>query len=164
MSHVAVQKRIQNLEEDLIKIQANTNINEIEYDSTYILIETKDYETQRRLIEKTKLCPRVRLMELLSGKYNILINVCTPAINESNCFINSVIKSDDMIRSYKILNSTHNVKPKFIPISFISEKSRKEDRAPCGNNCLFCGMYKDGTCLGCPATHFPEKKYKDHFN
>ncbi|UYP45067.1 hypothetical protein NEF87_001352 [Candidatus Lokiarchaeum ossiferum] len=164
MSHVSVQKRLVKLQEKMIKIQANCHINALKMISAYAMIETKDYETERRLIEKSRLCPRVSLVDRLSGKYNILIQIICPSIGDVNCFISSVIKSDDQIRSYKVYNSISNVKPGFIPIPQLSLEQKENKNTPCGMNCLFCGMYKDGTCLGCPATSFQNKKYSEFFS
>lgn len=161
MSHVSVQKRLIKLQEKSIKIQANSHINNLNLISAYAMLETKDYETERRLIEKTRLCPRISLVDRLSGKYNLLLHIICPSINDINCFISSVIKSDDQIRSYKLYNSTSNVKPGFIPVPQLSFISKQSQKTPCGMNCLFCGMYKDGTCQGCPATSFQSKKYSD---
>jgi DNA-binding Lrp family transcriptional regulator len=159
LSHVSVQKRLQKLRKKITKIQANLNFNTMGYLSSYIFVETKDYETERRIIEKTRLCPRVFVVDRLSGKYNLLLQLSGPSTSDINCFTSNVIKSDDLIRSYKIFNSTSNVKPVFLPVPILSSNKRKLDRAPCGTNCLFCGMYKDGTCSGCPATKFHGKKY-----
>ena len=162
-SHVSVQKRLTKLQEKTIKVQANCNINAMQLVSAYIMIETKDYETERRLLEKSRLCPRVYLVDRLSGKYNLLLQVICSSTNEINCFISSVIKSDDKIRNYKVYNSTSNVKPGFLPLPQIEFANKKKKKSHCGMNCLYCGMYKDGTCKGCPATSFQDKIYSDFF-
>ncbi len=164
LSHVSVQKRLIKLQDQIIKIQANINVSALHLLSAYVMVETKDYETERRVIEKIRLCPRVSLVDRLSGKYNLLIQMICPSLNDIDCFVSSVIKSDDHIRSYKVYNSTTSVKPGFLPVPQLSSSNKKKKSTPCGMNCLYCGMYKDGTCKGCPATSFQDKVYADFFS
>ena len=64
-----MQKRLQKLvENEIIKIQANTNVVQMGYISAIILIETKEYEAQKRIIERFRLCPRVIFINLVFGK------------------------------------------------------------------------------------------------
>jgi len=86
LSHVSVQKRLQKLQKKITKIQANLNMNALGYLSSYIFIETKDYETERRIIEKTRLCPKVYYVDRLSGKYNLLLQLSGPSTSDINCF------------------------------------------------------------------------------
>jgi hypothetical protein len=78
-----------------------------------------------------------------------------------DCFIFSVIQSDDMIRNFQILHCRDFIKPKFFPFEIPASSKKRNKRTPCGLNCLFCEMYKDESCSGCPSSQFWEKKYKD---
>jgi DNA-binding Lrp family transcriptional regulator len=161
MSHVAVQKRLQKLvEQGLIKIQANSNVTAFEQISAFILVETKDYEAQRRIIERFRLCPRVVFMDLISGKYNIIIRVMAPCLKELECFLNySWLKHEEGVRNLDMYISTTNVKPRFLPMPMTSSCNKASDKAPCGYRCNMCDLYKKGECKGCPATKFPEQNY-----
>lgn len=160
LSHVAVKNRIEKLQEKMIKIQANLNVNALNWMSAYILLETHDYDSQRRFVEKFRLCPRVHIMDLISGQYNIILRVLAPSMQNIDCFITNSIKSEDRLRNMQILYTQTNVKPKYLPIQEHTLTLCDQKRAPCGSNCIFCGMYKDGACSGCPATNFPEKQAK----
>lgn len=161
-SHTAISKRIQRLKDNkTMKIQAVVNPNHMRLHSAYFLIETKDYEAQRRILEKTRLCPRVIYVDLLSAQYNIIMKISTQERNEIDCFLSRMIKSDENIRSYVKYESNSHVKPKFFPLELTSDHRSDEKRTPCGTNCLYCGMYKDEACPGCPATIYSHKKYAD---
>ena len=161
LSHVAVQKRLQKLQEKMIKIQANLNINAMEYTSAFILIETQDYATQRRIIERFRLCPRVGFMDLTSGKYNIIIRAHAPSLKELEFFINKGLKAEEGIRNIETYISSTNVKPRYMPIPLNTSIKKSDKRAPCGASCFFCDYYKNGECSGCRATKFCDHKYND---
>lgn len=78
-----------------------------------------------------------------------------------DCFITSVIKSDDMIRNFEVLHCRNQIKPKYLPIKLPSYERVMSSRTPCGQNCAFCGMYKDGSCHGCPGSHYSTKTYSE---
>ena len=89
MSHVSVKKRIESLiEEQIVKIQANVNVKKLGYISSFILLETEDYETQKRIIERFRLCPRVFSIDLITGKFNIVIRAVAKSLDEMQCFLN----------------------------------------------------------------------------
>jgi DNA-binding Lrp family transcriptional regulator len=155
LSHVSVQKRIQKLiDNSLMKIQANVNVAKMGLISAFIMIETMDFAAQRRIIERFRLCPRVVMMDLVSGKYNIIMRAMAPNLKDLECFLNCSRIKNEQIRDLEIYISSTNVKPKFIPIPTISFEDRK-DNAPCGTRCVFCDLYKTKECSGCPATKYP---------
>ena len=159
LSHVAVSKRLTKLvENEIIKVQANLNIVQAEYVSAFVMIETKEYEAQKRIIERFRLCPRVVFMDLVSGKYNIILRVMAPSFKELECFLNySWLKNEEGIRNLEIYISTTNIKPKYIPVPMIACE-KKRPLAPCGFRCNMCDLFRTGECKGCPATHFPEQR------
>lgn len=160
LSHVAIRNRILKLTPQYFKIQANLNVKANSIKSVYILLETKDYDTQRKLIEKSRLCPRIVSLETLLGKFNVIIKVIGESTQDVDCFISCVIQSDDMIRNYQILHCNDQIKPKFIPIPIVSSTSIHKMRTPCGQNCAFCSMYKDAVCKGCPSSYFRNTSYQ----
>lgn len=161
LSHVAIRNRINKMANNVFKIQANLNMNSSGFFSVYVLIETKDYDTQRKLIEKGQICPRVVSLETISGKYNILLKIVASKLQDIDCFMTSVIKSDDMIRNFEMIHCQNQIKPKFIPIQIPSHNANCNLHTPCGQNCAFCGMYKDGVCQGCPGSKYSLVKYAD---
>jgi DNA-binding Lrp family transcriptional regulator len=162
ISHVAVQKRLSKLiDNELIKIQANLNVNAMSYISAIILIETKEYDAQKRIIERFRLCPRVIFIDLVSGRYNIILRVSAPSLKEMESFLQYCwLKQEEGIRNMEIYLSTTNVKPRYIPIPImIAEKKRAI--APCGFRCNMCDLYKHRECMGCPATRFSDQESPD---
>jgi len=155
MSHVSVKKRIESLIEDqILKVQANTNIKEMNYFSAFILLETEDYQTQQRIIERFRMCPRVFSIDLITGKYNVIIRAVAPSLNELQCFLNMSWIKREKLRNIEILLSNENVKPRFLPIKFVPTKCLKQNRGACGTKCRLCDQFKDGNCDGCPASSF----------
>ncbi|MHA1744670.1 MAG: Lrp/AsnC family transcriptional regulator [Promethearchaeota archaeon] len=155
LSHVAVQKRLTKLRQKTIRISAQSNLKALQLQSAFILIET-DHDTQRQIIEKTRLCPRVNSVDLLSGKMNLMMRLVAPSLQEIECFMSSVIKSEfeDGIRNYELFIGLENVKPKFLPVKIPFAAQRTSLHTPCGFNCQHCSMYKDTSCPGCPASKF----------
>lgn len=158
LSHVAVQKRLTKLiENQIIKIQANLNVAELDYISATILIETKEYDAQKRIIERFRLCPRIISMDLVSGKYNLILRAMAPTLKELESFLNYCwLKQEEGIRNMDIFISTTNIKPKFLPFPVVIFDSKRTGVAPCGFRCNMCDLYKNNACHGCPATHFSD--------
>jgi DNA-binding Lrp family transcriptional regulator len=121
ISHVAVQKRLQKLiENEIIKVQANLNVVQLGYISAIVMIETKEYDAQKRIIERFRLCPRVVFMDLVSGNYNIILRAMAPSLKEMECFLNYCwLKQEEGIRNLEIYISTTNVKPRYSYAGYI---------------------------------------------
>jgi DNA-binding Lrp family transcriptional regulator len=162
LSHVAVQKRLAKLRQKTIQIQALCNLKALQQQSSFILIET-DHDTQRQIIEKTRLCPRVSSVDLLSGKMNIMMRIVASSLQEIECFISSVIKSDDRIRNFEFHHSIENIKPRFLPVKMPFAVQKTSPHTPCGVKCQYCSMYKDASCPGCPASEFSTRTH-DNFS
>ena len=159
MSHVAVQKRLKKLlANETIKIQANANVAQLEYVSAFVLIESKGYESQKRLVERFRRCPRVIFFDLVSGKYNVVLRAMAPSLKELECFLNYSWLKKEEIRNIEVMISSTNVKPIYIPIPLVPTDELQEGRAPCGSRCSFCDHYKTGECKGCPGTTFCNSK------
>jgi len=156
LSHVAVQKRLGKLRQKTIRISAQSNLKALQLQSAFILIET-DHDTQRQIIEKTRLCPRVNSVDLLSGKMNIMMRLVAPSLQEIECFISSVIKTDHQIRNFEVIHSLGNIKPRFLPVKLPLAIQQTSSHTPCGVKCQHCSMYKDASCLGCPASEFSSR-------
>ncbi len=155
MSHVSVKKRIESLIEDqIVKIQANVNVKKLGYVSAFILLETEDYETQKRIIERFRLCPRVFSIDLITGKYNIVIRAVAKSLDEMQCFLNMSWIKKESLRNLEILISTQNVKPNYLPVNMRPTKCLQSNRGACGSKCKYCEQFTDGRCSGCPASKF----------
>ena len=161
LSHVTVRNRINKLIPAVMKIQVNINIKALDRESIYILIETKDYDTQRKMKEQARLCPRIVSLETISGKFNLIMRIISEKMSDINCFVSNVIQSDDMIRNYQILHCSEQIKPKFLPVNSTDHEKCRLLRTPCGHNCTFCPMYKDAVCSGCPASYFSKTTYNN---
>jgi hypothetical protein len=93
----------------------------------------------------------------------MLMRLVAKSMKEIDCFIVSVIQSDDFIRDFELLHCRQTIKPKFIPLKLPAYDTYQQSNTPCGQNCRFCTMYKDSTCRGCSASEFYEKKYEDYY-
>ncbi|MHA1732837.1 MAG: hypothetical protein ACTSU5_12900 [Promethearchaeota archaeon] len=151
-SHVGVKKRIAKLvESDTLKVQANLNIKKLGLVMGLLLLETKNYDATRAIVEKYSRCPRVLFSFQTTDKYNIIQGILAESIQELEAYINYCsAKNDAGIRSSKAIISTTNFKPNYFPVGFII--SHKLDKPPCGSSdCSTCDYFDKEDCTGCPA-------------
>ena len=89
MSHTGVKKRIVKLRDsNVLKIQGNININNLNYKACFILLEMKNYENIKKIIEEYSECPRVFLLAQITGQYNIIMGIVGQSIDVLHRYIN----------------------------------------------------------------------------
>lgn len=148
MSHTGIAKRISKLEEmGILKVQANTNINTMQYKALFFLMEMENYEEMRKIINAYSECPRVFLLAQVTGQYNLILGVLGQNIEVLQIYINHCgpTNKKGILHSAAIFVSDF-ILPKFMPLNLFSNES-KEDK--CGYICKNCEAYLDGNCEGC---------------
>ncbi|MFX1588228.1 MAG: Lrp/AsnC family transcriptional regulator [Promethearchaeota archaeon] len=148
MSHTGISKRISRLEEaDILKVQANANIKRLGYKALFILMEMRNYEEERKIIEAYSECPRVFLLAHVTGQYNLILGIMGQSIEVLHRFLNycGPTNKDGILHSATIFVS-ELITPTFLPFNIFSSESKEQK---CGNVCAECTAYLDGKCRGC---------------
>ncbi|MEJ2293698.1 MAG: Lrp/AsnC family transcriptional regulator [Candidatus Lokiarchaeota archaeon] len=148
MSHTGISKRISKLEDSaILRVQANTNVNTLQYKTLFILIEMANYEGIQKLIEAYSECPRVFLLAHVSGQYNLIIGIVGQNIEVLHRFINHCgpTNKPGILHSATIFAS-ELIKPNYLPLNLFSNQSKEQK---CGNICQECEAFLDGDCAGC---------------
>jgi len=148
MSHTGIKKRITKLENaGILHIQGNININKLNYKACFILLEMKNYDEVKKLIEAYTDCPRVFLLSHITGQYNLIMGVVGQSIDVLHRYINycGPTNKDGILHS-QILFVTSIETPKFLPLNLFSHQSQEYK---CKNVCKECEAFLDGNCDGC---------------
>ena len=89
MSHAGINKRISKLEKNkVLKVQGNVSIKTLNYTSCFILLEMKNYDETKKIIDSYSKCPRVFLLSQVSGRYNLIIGIIGQNVEILNRYIN----------------------------------------------------------------------------
>ena len=148
MSHAGVKKRISKLElSETLKIQGNININKLNYKACLILLEMKNYDEVKKIINAYSECPRIFLLAQITGQYNIIMGIIGQNIDVLHRYINycGPTNKEGILHS-EILFISNLEAPKYFPLNLFSKKSQE---AKCGNICKDCEAFLDGKCDGC---------------
>lgn len=151
-SHVGVKKRLSKLKaREAFKIQANVNVKKMGLVFGLLLLETENYDITKDIYQRYRKCPRVVFSFQTSGKFNLVYGVLAETIRELESYLNFCSpKNLSGIRNSRVLISTTNFIPAYLPIRFV--RSEKQDKPPCGtSDCAECDFYENGDCTGCPA-------------
>ncbi|MFW9784350.1 MAG: hypothetical protein ACFFFB_18875 [Candidatus Heimdallarchaeota archaeon] len=148
MSHTGIAKRITKLEESgILKVQANTNINKLQYKAVFILMEMSNYDEVQNIINAYENCPRVFLLAHVSGQYNLILGIIGQNVDVLHRYLNycGPTNKKGILHSASIFASDL-ILPKFLPLKLFSQESQESQ---CGNICKKCAAYLDGKCKGC---------------
>jgi len=148
MSHTGIAKRITKLENSgILKVQANTSVNQLQYKSLFLLMEMRNFEEVQNIIKAYEDCPRVFMLAQVTGQYNLILGIIGQNIDVLHRYINycGPTNKQGILHSATIFVSELKV-PKFLPLDIFSRES-KENK--CGNVCKECAAYLDGKCMGC---------------
>ncbi|MFX1504038.1 MAG: Lrp/AsnC family transcriptional regulator [Promethearchaeota archaeon] len=148
MSHTGIAKRISKLEDTgILKVQANTNLKNLNYKIAIILMEMSNYEETQKVIKAYEDCPRVFLLAHVTGQYNLILGIIGQSIEVLHRYINfcGPTNKQGILHTATIFVSDL-ITPKFFPLNLFSQKSQE---AKCGNICTDCAAYLDGKCNGC---------------
>ncbi|MFX0027774.1 MAG: Lrp/AsnC family transcriptional regulator [Candidatus Hermodarchaeota archaeon] len=148
MSHTGIAKRITKLEDSgILKVQANTNVNKLQYKTVFLLMEMSSFDEVQNIIKAYKDCPRVFLLAHVRGQYNLILGIIGQNIDVLHRYLNycgpanrkGILHSASIFASDLIL-------PKFLPLNLFSQESNESN---CGNICKKCVAYLDNKCFGC---------------
>ncbi len=160
ISHVAVRKHIQKLEEKgVLHVRGNINPQALGFRLVLVFMEIINEEYMFRIIEKFRECPRIIFLANMIGGYNLIALMYAENEDVLGC-LGSVcsIRTMEGIRRSEVYILSSIIKPKYLPLDFPSKGRRKV--APCGRKCTECIEYKTQKCLGCPATvHYKGFQY-----
>ncbi|MHA2390710.1 MAG: Lrp/AsnC family transcriptional regulator [Promethearchaeota archaeon] len=148
MSHTGIAKRITKLEDSgILKVQANTNINKLQYKAVFILMEMSNYEEVQNIIKAYEECPRVFMLAHVTGQYNLILGVIGQNVDVLHRYLNycGPTNKKGILHSASIFASDL-ILPKFLPLNLFSQESKESQ---CGNICKKCAALLDGKCNGC---------------
>ncbi len=150
MSHTGIAKRIAKLEDSgLLKVQANTNINTLDYKALFLLMEMSNYDEVKNIIKAYEECPRVFLLAQVTGQYNLILGIVGQSLDVLHRYLNfcGPTNKEGILHTATIFVSNLII-PKFLPLNFFSQQSKADK---CRNICEACAAYLDGKCGGCGA-------------
>lgn len=148
MSHAGIAKRISKLENmEILKVQGNISLKNLNYYVAFILMEMKNYEEVKKMVDAYTECPRVFLLAHVNGQYNLIFGVVGQTIDVLRRYINYCGPTNKKgILHSAVIFTSNLVAPKFVPINLFSEVSKEYK---CGNICKSCEAYLDDKCEGC---------------
>ncbi|MFX1301939.1 MAG: Lrp/AsnC family transcriptional regulator [Promethearchaeota archaeon] len=148
MSHTGIAKRISKLEEsEVLKVQANLNLNKLKYKALFILIEMSNFDEVQNIIKAYSECPRVFLLAQVTGQYNLILGIIGQNVEVLHRYINYCGPTNKKgILHSAVIFVSDLINPRFLPINLFSQKSQEEK---CGNICNDCAAFLDGKCNGC---------------
>ncbi|MFX1364571.1 MAG: hypothetical protein ACFFCE_12105 [Promethearchaeota archaeon] len=148
MSHTGVRKRIKKLEDlGILKVQGNINISTLNYKVCLILLEMKNYDEVKKIIEFYSNCPRVFLLAQITGRFNLIIGIIGQNTEVLHRYINycGPTNKEGLLHSEILFVSSLNC-PEYLPLNLFSSKSQE---IKCKNVCKDCEAFLDGKCDGC---------------
>ncbi len=154
LSHVAIGKRLEKLCENLVKVSAGLNAENLGFRIAIVNAEVETPQRLRELVNMFSKCPRIVFLAMTTGAYNLM----TIMVAEDADTLNAIIercsvraRTGGIRRSEAIIGEAPAV-PKYLPVKIVATKT--EEDAPCGINCSRCLRYHEKKCLGCPSTKY----------
>ena len=155
-SSMGAKKRVGKLlRNNVIKISALINAEQLDFHAAIVLLEMEDAEVMQRLLDRFRECPRVVHIFTTLGGFNIIALV----VAENAETLKSISVEKCSLRSGKGIRRSE-----FYPIGniyyspFLLIRKRLTGKArgiaPCGVDCHPCSRYKVEGCVGCPATSY----------
>jgi len=148
MSHTGIAKRMQKLEvNEILKIQANSNINALQYKAMFLLMEMSNYGEVQNIINSYKDCPRVFMLAQVTGQYNIIMGLIGQTTDVLYRYLNQCgpTNKGGILHSASIFVSALAL-PKYLPLNLFSNESQE---SKCKNNCKNCAALLNDQCGGC---------------
>jgi DNA-binding Lrp family transcriptional regulator len=150
-SHVGARKRLKNLCENLVKVSAGLNAEQLGLRVAIVNAEVETPERLRELVNVFSKCPRTIFVTTTTGAYNVMTMMVAEDADTLNAIIEVCsIRAQKGIRRSEATIGEAPIIPKYLPIKIVPNK--EIEIAPCGINCGKCLRYKNQKCLGCPAT------------
>lgn len=153
MSAMGVKKRLDRLEGDgIIKQTTLLNVEKLGVLLAIIAMEVESSEALEKLLGKFRECPRIIKFFVTTGGYNLFALIWAEDLHtlESITLEKCSLRAQPGIRRYEVYPVQEVHYDQFLEVKVV-EKGKE---APCGVDCGSCSRYRDGKCLGCPATAF----------
>ena len=143
-----IKKRITKLQDShILKIQGNTNVNKLNYEIMFILMNMNDSEDLKELLHAYSKCPRVFLLADISGQYNVIMGIFGTSIDVLHRYLNHCGPTNQKGVSHSLILFNSVIKiPEYLPLNMFRSKSQEN---LCGNVCNECEAFLDGICEGC---------------
>ena len=148
MSHTGIRKRINKLkDEGVLGIQGNINFNALNLKAAFILMEMRNFEQVKNIIECYSTCPRVFLLAQITGQYNLILGFVAQNMENMHRYLNRCgpNNKEGILHSAVIFVSNIDV-PNYLPLTVYKRQSGEQN---CGNVCASCEAFMEGTCPGC---------------
>ncbi len=148
MSHTGVRKRIKKLEDSkILRVQGNINLSALNYKTCFILLEMKNFDEVKKIIDAYSECPRVFMLAQITGRFNLIIGIIGQSIEVLHRYINycGPTNKKGLLHSEILFVSSLKC-PEYLPINLFSSKSQE---IKCKNVCRDCEAFLDGKCDGC---------------
>jgi DNA-binding Lrp family transcriptional regulator len=151
---MGIKKRLKKLvDSGAIKNQALLNPSAFGLIPAMILLEMKDADAMKEVMNRFKDCPRVVHFFKTIGGYNLIALV----IAENQDTLDSIsvekcsLRSSPSIRRSEFYPISDNELSQFLQIrEYLTHKEK--DKAPCNVDCCTCARYEAKKCVGCPST------------
>jgi Lrp/AsnC family leucine-responsive transcriptional regulator len=152
-SHVSVRNRLKNLCENLVKVSAELNAEQLGLRFAIVNAEVETPERLRELIDIFSKCPRIVFVTTTTGAYNVMTMMVAENADTLNAIVEVCsIRAQKGIRRSEVTIGEAPVVPEYLPIKIVPNKEM--EIAPCGIHCGECLRYKNQKCFGCPATKY----------
>ncbi|OYT61849.1 MAG: hypothetical protein B6U69_02805 [Thermofilum sp. ex4484_15] len=144
LRHPSVKARLDKLiRRGLIRVQANINVAKLGYQLALIVIEVNELPKALDNLDKLRQCPKVVLIAVKEGDYNLLILVLYRKPGELKAFIEKRIRNIPGLRRLSVENS-FLLKPRFLPCELGNLS------AICDDECRTCEFKEEPfSCPGC---------------
>ncbi|MHA1489429.1 MAG: GAF domain-containing protein [Promethearchaeota archaeon] len=122
MSNTGIKNRIIKLiDSEILNIQGNINIQKLNYQIAFLLIELKRYEDIEKYKQLQSNCPRTILLAKITGRYHLILSLVGRNLEDINDCINNcelIRKNDIDIKNSEFLFASKIIIPKYIPLDF----------------------------------------------
>ena len=138
MSNTGIKNRLKKLiDNEILHIQGNVNVEKLNYNITFYLIELKEYESIKKFNHLMSNCPRIFLLAYTTGRYQLILGLVGENIKDINDCINTcelIDKNNIDIKNSEILFVSKLQIPKYLSLNLFSKfdnksKCKKLDRA-----------------------------------
>jgi DNA-binding Lrp family transcriptional regulator len=148
MSHTGIRKRINKLKNgEILSIQGNINMNALQYKAAFILMEMKNFNEVKKIVDCYTGCPRVFLLAQITGQYNLILGFVGQNMDIMHRYLNlcGPTNKEGILHSAVVFVSNFET-PKYFPLNVFQRESQEKT---CGNICKDCAAFIDGICTGC---------------
>ncbi|MHA1595268.1 MAG: Lrp/AsnC family transcriptional regulator [Candidatus Baldrarchaeia archaeon] len=143
LTHPTVRERLLKLLRDnYMKIQANINYRMLGLLMALVCVELENANDAIEMMNCLEKCPRVPIVAVGSGAYNVFAIVVAEDANTLNAVVEMCIRSKRGVKRMS-LSYVCMFKPEYLPFKVVDEKRE------CKSMCENCEFLKNEICRGC---------------